>query len=282
MTSVSDLTLAFIDRRPAAAARILAANLGADAVAFISTIPTRHACKLLATLNARVAGEIVRELDPVAGSAIIRDSEFVEATAMLRQLAPADREALLAGLPAQLRLRLNKSLSFNPNVVGAHMTTDFYLLSASDTCGTAITAVKSDPRAQCDVVFIQDQQQKYQGTVRLLTLLQRPAQLALIDLADASAVALSAHASIKTVANLGAWNDFTTLPVISRRGHVVGALRRRSLESTGAIAPPAARATDYSFLGETLSALSHGVGGLLGLALAPSPAHSKPGQSSER
>lgn len=282
MIDVSELTLAFIDRRPAAAARIIAGNPGEDAVAFISAIPTRYACKILANLNAQLASGIVRQLDTVAGTAIIRDSGFVHAAAMLRQLERVERETLLSGLPQGQRLRFHQALNFDPSSVGARMTAEIYLLSTTDTCSSALQAIKSDPTVPCEVIFLQDQNQKYQGTVRLLNVLQRPGHMPLIDLVEDTAVALSVHAGIKNVAKLTAWIDFAALPVVSRRGIVVGALQRRSLTSNEAVFTKATGVQSHSLFRETLFAMTHGIVGLLGLFTAPASISAQLGESSER
>ncbi len=281
MPDVSALTLAFIDRQPATAARILAANPGADAGALVSAIPTRYACKLLASLSTPLASKILQQADAPAGAAIIQELEYSEAVAILRHLGPAGRENLLTDVPRILRNRLERSLRFAANSVGALMTTNINVLSISDTCAMALQLIRQDSGSRCDVVFIQDNDRTYRGTVRLLSMLRRPDNSPLIDLVDASAKALSAHASLEKIAKLPEWHDFTTLPVVARKGNVIGALNRRAVEASNALSQSAGKTPPGSVLREITYGMTDCASSLLELLLPARPAKGKAGSPDE-
>lgn len=285
MSDVSGLTLAFIDRHPAVAARILAARPASEVSAFLASIPAPHACRLLTTLDARTASAVLARMDHDLAAAMIRDLGFSEAAAILRQMDATKRKGLLAALPARQRAQFEASLFFAPNTVGALMTTKINVLLTSDSCKTALELIKGDAGAASDVIFIHDQQRKFKGTIRLLSLLKRSDKTSLVDLADTSVVALSPHASVDQVSGLSAWDKDTTLPVVSRRGEVIGALPRRALTATDA-SPTADFAKPNSLVGEMIPAMTHAIGGFLDLVLKPtSPAqrqNKRPGDPHER
>jgi magnesium transporter len=229
MFSTPELTIAYIKKRPESAGRVLASLQPADAAAFLQAIPTRFAIQAVAHMNPRPASLVIQQMGATSGTALIRDLGFAEASPILRQIDPADRNKFLAELPRRLRRDFEMSLAFPTGTVGAHMTTAIATLAESDKTANALELVKQAERDHADVIFAVDDKRKLVGAVTVTDLLRHPAHAVLADLLDTSCVALSAHARLDTIADLDAWHDYNRLPVVTRRGEVIGTIARKAL-----------------------------------------------------
>lgn len=237
MASPPELTLSFINRRPAAAARVLASLPAAEAGNFLETIPTRYAVIALNPMNPWPGSQILAELDKVTGAALVRELEFVVAVRMLRLLAADRRRALLAELPRRLRRSLEISLSYSIGSVGASMTTNIPTLVGTDTVADALSQIKRSSQSVGDIVFITNSAHQLLGVVRSLELIRHPAHAVMQELLATDCPTLLAQTRITNIANLEAWSTFASLPVVSRHGELIGALPHRALrrgEQTGA------------------------------------------------
>ncbi len=280
MASASKLTLAFINKRPEAAARILASLPAADAAAFVNSLPTRYAVKVCLSLSANNTASIIQLMESTAATAAIRDMEFAAASAVLRQLAPPVRAAYLADLPQRQQHEFEASLAFAPDTAGAKMTTFIATLTKSDSVQSALSLLKDDPQRHSELVYVLDSERKFVGAVRLLTLLQHPPKTALAELLDDSCVPLSPHASLEQIAKLDAWHDFSQLPVVSRRGEVIGTLFRKTFSQSEVINTLSVDAN--AIAGPLLFTMAECMRGLLDLLIPPRPEHHELGESNER
>ncbi len=229
MFNAPELSIGFIKRRPASAARALSSLPPAAAAGFLGAIPTRFAATALGRMSPWPAAQIVRQLDAVAAAAVLRELPYAEAAKILRLAPPDARPALLAELPQRLQRSFELSLSFPTDSVGANMTTEVATLISSDGIAQALELVRRSPRDTTELLFITDAQHHYQGVLRALNLLRHPEFFKLADLIDVNCPTLPAQARIDRIAHLDAWDDFGQLPVVSRSGELIGALPRRAL-----------------------------------------------------
>ncbi len=229
MFSLPELTIAYIKRRPASAARVLASLPPEDAAAFLQEIPTRFAVDAVAHMHPWPASLVIQQMGVTSGAAILRELGFADAAKILRLVDPPDRRQFLADLPRRLRRDFESSLAFATGTVGAHMTTTVATLESSESVAAALDLVKQAERGNVEVIFVVDERKRLVGAVTLAALLRHPANTALAELLDTSCTALSAHARLDTVAGLDTWHDYNRLPVVSRRGELIGAISRQAL-----------------------------------------------------
>jgi len=270
MFSTPELTIAYIKKRAASAGGVLASLPPADAAAFLSEIPTRFAVQAAAQMNARSAALILRQMSVIAGSALLRDLDFANAASILRQVDPADRREYLAELPSRLRRDFDRALAYPPGTVGAHMTTAIAMLAETDTAAKALELHKQAERDPADVIFVVDDQKKLLGAATVANLVRRPAHAALADLLDPTCVALSAHARLDAIAGLEAWHDYDCLPVVTRRGDVIGAISRTALRRVDQDVSADDGESSMPSLAESMTgALTASVTGLIDLMTRP-------------
>lgn len=267
MSKATKLTLAFIDKRPESAARVLTSLQVDDAAAFTSLIPTRYAVRLLARSNAKTAALIVKLSDVTAATAILRDMEFSAAAAILRQIPADDREALLSDLPRRQRRNFERSLAFAPGTVGAGMSTSIDVLSENNDVAEALRLKKGNPDSRSDLVFIVDDKRALTGVVSLLSLLQHPKRTVLKEIVDTSCTTVSPQMRLSQTANLNIWYKFSQLPVVSRRGELLGAIFRQSVLSAESTYSDTLGPAVQSITGATLQMMGHGALALAALLI---------------
>jgi Mg/Co/Ni transporter MgtE len=241
VASARSLTLAFIDRRPAAAARALTAMEVEDAAAFLDDVPARYATSALAHMSAWAASAVVARMSVEHAAGALRGLNYQTAAAVLRLVAPGPRASLLAELPAAVRRDFGITLSFPLDTVGAHMTTAILTQRFDHNVADARDLVRRARNADDACVMVLDETHRLMGVVLPVALLRATGATPLTDIMDGDVAPLSARARVATIAGLAAWDRYASLPVVSRRKHVIGALNRTTLrqiltevESTGA------------------------------------------------
>lgn len=228
-TKASRLTLAFIDKRPGAAARVLESLPVEDAAGFINSIPTRYAIKVLSPLNTTLTTHIVQRLPADSLVALLREMEFVLASAVLRRIPDDFQKMVLQELPDKRRQEFSTVLNFPAESVGANMHLDVVTASGDETVADALRRMKDDRHGQSDAVFIVDKDQKPVGSVRLTVLARQRSGTALKDLLDEGCPPVAARTRMSQITSLAAWHLYSQLPVVSRRGELIGIIHKQAV-----------------------------------------------------
>lgn len=228
MANPSALTIAFLDKRPSTAAQTLAEMEPADAGAFLDAVPSRYVVRTLTHMNSWSASRLIKMMQAPNAAAVLRDLDYTISAAVLRLVGEDERANLLALLPRKLRGDLESSLSFPDDTVGARMTTAILSLASDETVATATALLKKSSGDYPEFVILVDEEKRLVGAVSPVSLLKSAAATRLSDIADDNIISLSARARINSIARLSAWEDYSHLPVVSRKKQVIGALSRTS------------------------------------------------------
>jgi magnesium transporter len=228
------LTIAFIDKHPLSAARALSAMDPDDAAAFLETVPTRYAARVMARAGAWPCASIIARMQPADAAAALRELSYQDAAAILRLVQAERRAPILEEAPVKLRRDLELSLSFPEDTVGAHMTTDIAAMERGNTIADMRAQVRRAPGAEADLVYVVNAERRLLGAISAADLLRRSSESSLGDIMDTDIEPISARARLSSVADLEAWNQYAALPVVSRQKHLIGALSRKAAKSIDA------------------------------------------------
>jgi magnesium transporter len=264
MDKGATLSLAFIERHPRSAARTLSAVDPSDAAAYLDTVPTRYGVIVLSKLASWPSALIMARMDLEAASALLKELPFLDASAILR-LVPAERQAvLLDTLPTKLRTRLEASLSYPADAVGACMTPEIIEMRETNSVGDAIILVQRAPRGSPFQIFVVGEDRSLRGMADVSDLLRSQDNTLVGEIMRPAPATISARARIESVKNLPAWDDMIHLPVLSRGRKLIGALSRKAVfrEDHGVRSNPAHASIAGSMIEEFLSA-GAGLGRLL-------------------
>lgn len=266
MASPTAISVAFIERRPLAAARVLAAIDPGDAAALVESIPSRVSIRAFHHIDAWAAAAVVERMSAASAAGLLRALDLPAAMAILRLLASDVRAQILGALSQKLRRDFEISLSYPADAVGAHMSTAVMTMSRAATVQDALEVMKRSPAAAGDVVFVVDGSKKLLGTVTAAALLRLPEPSALGDIMDDPPAAVSARARLTAVAGLEAWDLSAYLPVTNRQKQIIGVLLRRAMRQAlipGRAEGPAQQATIAASMAEAFLVGTYGLAQLL-------------------
>jgi len=226
MPSAPVLTIAFLEHHPGASARTLAEMDNQAAAAFLNTLPTRVLVNVFSNMGASSAANILAHMESVTTAAVFRAQDYLLATTILRLIPTDSRTEILEQLPQKLKRDLEQSLSFPPDTVGAHMITSVIILGEEATVADARRELMQSPNALAELVFIVGSNRKLSGVVRSVLLFQHADDVKLMSFMDNNVPTLSARSKRETASEGKVWDTFGALPVLSRKKHLIGALRR--------------------------------------------------------
>ena len=230
MNDVPGLTLNFIAKHPKEAARILEHLAVEDTVAFIEKIPSEMGSKLLNLMAPQYAGQCFLILNPKSSATLMQGMKSTPTLSMLRIIPGTAINSFLDLLTEDKQTYLKKRLSFPQNSVGAWMDVDNPSVPETALVGDIRRSLRSSKSvmdyAPCVV--------KTDGTIAGLLSLSK-----LVTAKDGGKVSkmmttdfksIFDRDSLQAVSSLTEWNRFDALPVVNRRGKLVGMLTQKNLD----------------------------------------------------
>jgi len=261
------LALAFLEERPASAARSLEALAPADAAALLELVPVRIAAPALARMTSWGAAQCISGLPTERAGALISQLGSRDALAILRQMSAPARDTVLGGLSDTTARHYRRALTYSRSRVGAWVDHDIATATEDHTVGEAVKMIVMRRRPQESVLYVVDAGRRYLGTVGLAALLHSPETTRLAALAHRQRALLDS-ASLAAAAAEPSWSTSLALPVTDPHSELLGGLSRADLEKglyqTEAEEP--AVATEMSILFHLAEAYVRVVGELVHIA----------------
>lgn len=227
MAKYSPLTLAFLEQKPVPASREFASMKAEEAALFLDEIPARFAAPVFAAMAPWTAALILNKMTAVSTAAALSVIEYRDASAILRSIPSKDRLRILDELPKKLHRDFETSLKFPDDTVGAHMTTGILTLTKEHDVADAIKILRQAEMSKLDIIYVVGSDYKLAGAIAASELLRHPKDTNLSEIMDQSIVRVSARATLASLNELSAWDDYGELPVISRQNQVIGSLERK-------------------------------------------------------
>jgi Mg/Co/Ni transporter MgtE len=229
MTSEPNLTLAFLESQPRSAAEAIEGIDREDAAAFLETVPGRIAGPVIGSMAPWLAAEIVELLPPAAAAGLIRNMAYQDAAGVLRLLDKDELAAVLDQLPKGINRNFRKSLNYPTGTVGAWVEHAVTTFGADDTVGDGLKFVRQRRRQVGSHLFVVDDENSFLGAVRVGDLLATSAKAPLREAMKSSVQPLSNRALLRSIGAAPEWDEYLMLPVVGRKGNVVGGLTRMGL-----------------------------------------------------
>lgn len=224
MPKLSPLTRAFLEQHPVEAARVLEQVAPESAAALLNTLPIAITTEVLRHMLAAHAARCLERLKPAAGVGLLRALPAQTGASLLRYLPPAQRDAWLRELPANVALSLRLLLNYPEDSVGAWVDARVPTLAPTTTAREALERARRAKDSAAELIYVVDDDLRLQGTVRLADLIRANARAPLAQLAQRTAPALAASAPVAAAANNTGWVEYRSLAVIDVDGHFLGAL----------------------------------------------------------
>ncbi len=248
MTEHSPLTTAFLQDQPRSAARVLEDLEPGDAAALLETIPARLSAPVLAFMAPWAAARCVEILPIEKAAGIVTTMTYQAATGVLRLVEGEHLERLLDKIKASLAKDFRNSLTYPAGTVGSWMDVSVPEFPETTETAEALRYVKKRRHAAGNDIFVTDGSGAYIGLVGIGTLLQSSASSKLSEVVDATVKPLSNRATLVSIATIASWDEHPLLPVVGRRGNVLGGLSRSMLREGLSQTPRVATSPAFSSL----------------------------------
>ena len=226
MTKTPRLTLAFLEHAPSAAAAVLHDLPIDETAAFLESVPARLAAPAVNAMTPWHGARCLEALSRQRAAMILRELSVLEAASLVRLLKPDDVDAIVDELPGHFGRRLRTSLRYPLDQVGAWIDHDVPCLRAEDS-------VRHAQRVLCDAeavshIFVESDEM-FAGCIEIRNVLRADPNMLLGQLPYASLEPVANRASLASVDFDERWDRALHLPVIGRRGNLLGGLSRHAL-----------------------------------------------------
>ena len=229
------LALAFLQTKPAAAARLLELQPPAEVATFLEGVPFSHATGVFERMLPHHAAEICAQMPPHTCAATLAPLDNHKIAAILRYLPVATQEQISDLFPEKVKLTLRIVFDYSDDSIGAWMIPNGLALPSDCKVSEALERVKGhDATNDHDLLPVIDRDGLLQGEASLRKLLSATPDLAITSIMQPVEVRLFGRANLETESKNPGWKTRDTLPVVNSKSRLVGILRhtdlRRGLE----------------------------------------------------
>ena len=267
MAELPELTLTFLQRQPASAARTLELLAPQDAAELLRHVPTRISAPVVGAMSSVGASRCALHLPASVTAALCEALPWADAAALLRQLEPQRRDAVLGQLPTSMARKFRRSLDYVESTIGAWVEMDAPAIVEDRTVSEATRLLAQLPEFAESHLLLTNHAQQYTGLVPVAALLRASPTIGLAAIAELTCRPARDTASIASVAASASWQITTLLPVVNHRGELLGGITRRTVARALHGPAPVEPTSRHSVLAHLLGAYLVAGEGLLRLML---------------
>ena len=211
---------------PADIADIVEELAPAEREAVFETLDEEVAAHALEEVHPKLQVSIVESLDSDRAADIVEEMNPDAAADLLGDLPEATSEGILEEMAPEERKDVEDLLEFGEHTAAGHMTTDFLSFSPHATVADAIEALRefSGGVETLNTLYLVDKEEKVIGAVPLASIVLAEGDTPLEKLAVEPLITCPASANEREVAELFDKYNLVVLPVVDKRGVVVGVI----------------------------------------------------------
>ncbi len=211
---------------PADIADIVEELAPAEREAVFETLDEEVAAHALEEVHPKLQVSIVESLDSDRAADIVEEMNPDAAADLLADLSEATSEGILEEMAPEERKDVEDLLEFGEHTAAGHMTTDFLSFSPHATVADAIEALRefSGGVETLNTLYLVDKEEKVIGAVPLASIVLAEGDTPLEKLAVEPLITCPASANEREVAELFDKYNLVVLPVVDKRGVVVGVI----------------------------------------------------------
>lgn len=225
MTIETDkLTLAFLEKHPANAARVLDNLHIEDTVGLIESTPVRLIAQVLKNMTPHNAALCLARLQGEKQSLIVQEMGVSASLGILRHLSLAQRDPLLDLLPTNFSVRVRLQLKYPQGSIGSSMNTNVFVAYHDQSVDNVLDMIRRNKECNDTVVYVVDSLQRLMGFVDVTTLFRSPRQTKVRQIMTKAVYSVPVRAGLDTALNHPGWDNYRSLPVLDRENKVVGSL----------------------------------------------------------
>ena len=258
------LSIAFLERRPQAAATILQGFPAEQSVGFLQGVPPATLVPVIAGMASWPAARTLSLLPARLTAEILRGLPETDAETLLRLMSAGTRDAVIGAMPARVARGFSHKLAYPINTVGAWMDTGVPRFSLDTSVAHCLDRVRRQQSHLGGIAIVVDRRRHLAGVVEVEKLLTSKGSEKLVDLLYRDIPPLSARATLWEVEDHGGWTRLPSLPVVDRNNIPLGALTHSALRSgTAKAAVRSGEPLKFSILAHLGKAFFIALGGLI-------------------
>lgn len=200
----------------------------------LSTADPDLAADLMEHFPDERAAEMIEELDTAAAAAIVDEMDSDEQTDVLAEMSDEDAEAILEQMDPEEADDARARLAYAETTAGGLMITEFLQYHENQ----AIDEVIEDLRSHADEIseyevrflYVSDSDDKLVGVVTLQTLVMGRPGRRLSELMIEKPRRVDAEASLQDVEDIFDRIDYSAIPVVDERDHLLGVVQRAAVQ----------------------------------------------------
>jgi len=180
--------------------------------------------ELLSELNSELQAKIMEALGKEKASDILEEMDTDEAVDFLGEIAPQESRELLDLMPKEEAEGIEELLKYEENTAGSIMTNEFIALPEDLTAEEAINKIRElSPEAEMIYyVYIIDKKERLIGVISLRDLIIANPKAKISEIMEEDVISVLDTEDQETVARVISDYDFLALPVIDKRGILLG------------------------------------------------------------
>lgn len=180
--------------------------------------------ELLSELNSELQSNIMEALGKEKASDILEEMDTDEAADFLGEIAPQDSRELLDLMSKEEAEGIEELLRYEENTAGSIMNNEFVALPEYLTAEEAINKIRElSPEAEMIYyVYIIDKREKLIGVISLRDLIMADPKAKISKFMEEDVVSVLDNEDQETAARIIADYDFLAIPVINRKGTLLG------------------------------------------------------------
>jgi len=180
--------------------------------------------ELLSELNSELQANIMDALGKEKASDILEEMDSDEAADFLGEITPEESRELLDLMPKEEAEEIEELLKYEENTAGSIMNNEFVALPEDLTAEEAINKIRElSPEAEMIYyIYIVDKRGKLIGVISLRDLIMANPKVKISEIVEEDVVSVLDTEDQETAARIIADYDFLAIPVIDRKGTLLG------------------------------------------------------------
>ncbi len=224
-----DLALAFLERKPSAAARTLEQQPMEEVACFLNELPCACASPMLAQMLPQYAARIFLQLDPKLCAGFLDEMEVSQIAAILRYSKQNVRNKILSFISEKSKIACKLLLNYSEDSVGAWMTTQVAALPDCSVDDALKRLTTEEISIDVSTLYVIDSERHLQGSISAADLLRADLNAPIMSVMQKKTAVLQGRSSLFSIQDHQGWKTLDTLPVLNRNHQLVGVLRHIDL-----------------------------------------------------
>lgn len=199
----------------------------------LTTLSPVNAAELIEDLPDEQAVEIIENLTPADAATIVAEMQSDEQADLLADMESEDAEAILREMPPEDATEARQLASYDDNVAGGLMVTEFFKYVENATAGDVL----DDLNARADDIgdyftryaYVVSAWGKLVGVLEVRDLALTPRRTPLAEIM-APALFIKAEMGLDELKSFIERNFYAAIPVVDRHGKLLGVVRRTAVQ----------------------------------------------------